>query len=217
MGCCYVVYYFCACTSVYSTQSCYFIYAVSYFCVYIFLWRRIMRNSMFYWTWHLNAGDILRKQERLFWIYCQSSRSLESNFNLNAEIGWRIVSNILQGRCYLCRWNLLNLINPATFVLRYFQQFSPSSSFVGLFCGSSLQISLRLHIFWCKQTPLSLEINTRQAKLRDFVEKIVKAKLGMNFPLIMHGAALLYEVGDDLDQDMVANYTANLEKVCLSR
>ncbi|KAL4013263.1 SUMO-activating enzyme subunit 2 [Cucumis melo var. makuwa] len=65
----------------------------------------------------------------------------------------------------------------------------------------------------CSETPLSLEINTHRAKLRDFVEKIVTAKLGMNFPLIMHGAALLYEVGDDLDEDMVANYTANLEKV----
>ncbi|CAK9326473.1 unnamed protein product [Citrullus colocynthis] len=65
----------------------------------------------------------------------------------------------------------------------------------------------------CSETPLSLEINTHSAKLRDLVEKIVKAKLGMNFPLIMHGAALLYEVGDDLDEDMVANYNANLEKV----
>ncbi|XP_059449396.1 SUMO-activating enzyme subunit 2 [Corylus avellana] len=65
----------------------------------------------------------------------------------------------------------------------------------------------------CSETPLTLEINTNRAKLRDFVEKIVKAKLGMYFPLIMHGAALLYEVGDDLDEDMVANYAANLEKV----
>ncbi|XP_022986476.1 SUMO-activating enzyme subunit 2-like isoform X1 [Cucurbita maxima] len=65
----------------------------------------------------------------------------------------------------------------------------------------------------CSETPLSLEINTHKAKLRDFVEKIVKVKLGMNFPLIMHGSALLYEVGDDLDEDMVANYAANLEKV----
>ncbi|GMY05726.1 SUMO-activating enzyme subunit 2 [Fagus crenata] len=65
----------------------------------------------------------------------------------------------------------------------------------------------------CSETPLTLEINTHRAKLRDFVEKIVKAKLGMCFPLIMHGAALLYEVGDDLDEDMVANYAANLEKV----
>nr|ASL68817.1 SUMO-activating enzyme [Litchi chinensis] len=65
----------------------------------------------------------------------------------------------------------------------------------------------------CSETPLSLEINTHHTKLRDFVEKIVKAKLGMNFPLIMHGANLLYEVGDDLDEAMVKNYTANLEKV----
>lgn len=65
----------------------------------------------------------------------------------------------------------------------------------------------------CKQTPLSLEINTHRAKLRDFVEKIVKAMLGMSLPLIMHGSALLYEVGDDLDEEMVANYAANLDKV----
>ncbi|KAI5683820.1 hypothetical protein M9H77_05048 [Catharanthus roseus] len=65
----------------------------------------------------------------------------------------------------------------------------------------------------CSETPLSLEINTRRSKLRDFVEKIVKPKLGMNLPLIMHGSTLLYEVGDDLEEDMVANYAANLEKV----
>ncbi|KAL5790988.1 hypothetical protein ACOSQ2_005876 [Xanthoceras sorbifolium] len=65
----------------------------------------------------------------------------------------------------------------------------------------------------CSETPLSLEINTNRSKLRDVVEKVVKAKLGMNFPLIMHGANLLYEVGDDLDEVMVANYAANLEKV----
>ncbi|KAF8410551.1 hypothetical protein HHK36_003082 [Tetracentron sinense] len=65
----------------------------------------------------------------------------------------------------------------------------------------------------CSETPLSLEINTYRSKLRDFVEKIVKAKLGMNMPLIMHGSALLYEVGDDLEEDMVANYAANFDKV----
>ncbi|KDP41752.1 hypothetical protein JCGZ_26770 [Jatropha curcas] len=65
----------------------------------------------------------------------------------------------------------------------------------------------------CSESPLLLEINTLQAKLRDFVDKIVKAKLGMNSPLIMHGSTLLYEVGDDLEEDMEANYTANLEKV----
>ncbi|KAI3434307.1 uncharacterized protein J3R85_006564 [Psidium guajava] len=65
----------------------------------------------------------------------------------------------------------------------------------------------------CSETPLSLEINTQKSTLRDFVDKIVKAKLGMNLPLITHGSALLYEVGDDLEEDMVANYAANLEKV----
>ncbi|XP_010251621.1 PREDICTED: SUMO-activating enzyme subunit 2 [Nelumbo nucifera] len=65
----------------------------------------------------------------------------------------------------------------------------------------------------CSETPLLLEVNTHRSKLRDFVEKIVKAKLGMNLPLIMHGSTLLYEVGDDLDEDMVANYSSNLEKV----
>ncbi|KAF8088086.1 hypothetical protein N665_0554s0016 [Sinapis alba] len=64
----------------------------------------------------------------------------------------------------------------------------------------------------CSKTPLVLEINTQKSKLRDLVDKIVKAKLGMNLPLIMHGASLLYEVGDDLDDIMVANYNANLEK-----
>ncbi|KAA8535571.1 hypothetical protein F0562_030574 [Nyssa sinensis] len=29
----------------------------------------------------------------------------------------------------------------------------------------------------------------------------------------MHGSALLYEVGDDLEEDMAANYAANLDKV----
>ncbi|XVF45338.1 hypothetical protein PTKIN_Ptkin02bG0198000 [Pterospermum kingtungense] len=64
----------------------------------------------------------------------------------------------------------------------------------------------------CSETPLSLEVNTHRCKLRDFVEKIVKAKLGMNFPLIMQGASILYEVGEDLEEDMVAIYAANLEK-----
>lgn len=65
----------------------------------------------------------------------------------------------------------------------------------------------------CSETPLSLEVNTQRAKLRDVVEKIVKSKLGMNLPLITHGSGLLYEVGDDLEPDEVANYEANLEKV----
>ncbi|XP_039046763.1 SUMO-activating enzyme subunit 2-like [Hibiscus syriacus] len=41
--------------------------------------------------------------------------------------------------------------------------------------------------------------------------EIVKARLGMNFPLLMR-ATILYEVGEDLEEDMVAVYAANLEK-----
>ncbi|KAE8728979.1 SUMO-activating enzyme subunit 2 [Hibiscus syriacus] len=55
------------------------------------------------------------------------------------------------------------------------------------------------------------EVNTHRFKLRDVVEKIVKARLGMNFPLLMR-ATILYEVGEDLEEDMVAVYAANLEK-----
>ncbi|CAL0303563.1 unnamed protein product [Lupinus luteus] len=61
-------------------------------------------------------------------------------------------------------------------------------------------------------TPLSLEINTNRSKLKDLVEKIVKAKLGMNLPLIMNASSLLYEAGD-VEDDMIAIYEANLEKV----
>ncbi|KAJ0680622.1 putative THIF-type NAD/FAD binding, ubiquitin-activating enzyme, SCCH domain-containing protein [Helianthus annuus] len=65
----------------------------------------------------------------------------------------------------------------------------------------------------CSETPLLLEVNTNRAKLRDLVEKVVTSKLGMSLPLIAHGSGLLYEVGDDLGKDEVANYEANLEKV----
>nr|KYP41709.1 SUMO-activating enzyme subunit 2 [Cajanus cajan] len=64
----------------------------------------------------------------------------------------------------------------------------------------------------CSETPLSLEINTNRSKLKDLVEKIVKAKLGMNLPLIMCASNLLYEAGD-VEEDMIAIYEANLEKV----
>lgn len=36
----------------------------------------------------------------------------------------------------------------------------------------------------------------------------------MSFPLIMQGATLIFEVGDDLEEDVAANYALNLDKVC---
>ncbi|KAL9244990.1 hypothetical protein vseg_018701 [Gypsophila vaccaria] len=67
--------------------------------------------------------------------------------------------------------------------------------------------------FVCSKTPLTLEVDTSRTKFREFIDKIVRAKLGMNLPIVMHGLSLLYEVGDDLDEDMIRNYEANLEKV----
>ena len=63
------------------------------------------------------------------------------------------------------------------------------------------------------QTPLLLELNTRRAKLIDIIEKIVKPKLGMSAPSIMHGMDVLYETGDDLDEHLLASYAANADKV----
>lgn len=66
------------------------------------------------------------------------------------------------------------------------------------------------------QTPLLLEINTNGAKLSDIIEKIVKPKLGMSAPTIMHGTDILYETGDDLDEDLLASYAAKADKVTFS-
>ncbi|CAJ2657445.1 SUMO-activating enzyme subunit 2 [Trifolium pratense] len=64
----------------------------------------------------------------------------------------------------------------------------------------------------CSESPVLLEINTNHSKLKDVVEKIIKAKLGMSLPLVMNASNLLYEAGD-IEEDMVAIYNANLEKV----
>ncbi|WOK93585.1 SUMO-activating enzyme subunit 2-like [Canna indica] len=65
----------------------------------------------------------------------------------------------------------------------------------------------------CSETPLLLEVNTRTSTLWDFIDKIVKNKLGMSFPLIMQGTTLIFEGGDDLEEDVAANYALNLDKV----
>lgn len=64
-----------------------------------------------------------------------------------------------------------------------------------------------------QQTPLVLEANTKTTKLREVVEKVIKNKLGMNLPLIMVGATLVFEDGEDLEEDEIANYALNLDKV----
>ncbi|KNA08593.1 hypothetical protein SOVF_161210 [Spinacia oleracea] len=67
--------------------------------------------------------------------------------------------------------------------------------------------------FVCSKTPLTLEVNAPHTKFRDFIEKVVRAKLGMNLPTVMKGHFLLYEDGNDLDEDERQKYEANLEKV----
>lgn len=79
--------------------------------------------------------------------------------------------------------------------------------------GFSIRDVINLLTSFVYQTPLLLEVNTSTTKLRDVIDKIVKSKLGMNLPLVMKGSSLIYEEGDDLDDDMVATYAINLDKV----
>ncbi|XP_072960935.1 SUMO-activating enzyme subunit 2-like [Typha angustifolia] len=65
----------------------------------------------------------------------------------------------------------------------------------------------------CSKTPLLLEVNTYTTTLRDVVEKIVKSKLGMNLPLVMQSSTLIFEDGDDLEENVAAIYALNLDKV----
>ncbi|TVU38184.1 hypothetical protein EJB05_11540 [Eragrostis curvula] len=63
------------------------------------------------------------------------------------------------------------------------------------------------------QTPLVLEVNTKKTKLREVIDKVIKSKLGMNLPSVMIGSTLIFEDGDDLEEDEAANYALNLDKV----
>lgn len=58
-----------------------------------------------------------------------------------------------------------------------------------------------------------LELNTATATMREVLEKVVKRKLGVSDPVIMQGSNLLHESGEDIEEDMVAYYTALLDKV----
>ena len=58
-----------------------------------------------------------------------------------------------------------------------------------------------------------MELNTTTATMKDVLEKVVTRKLGVSDPVIMHGASLLYETGEDLEEDMAAHYASLLDKV----
>ncbi|CAK9215924.1 unnamed protein product [Sphagnum troendelagicum] len=68
------------------------------------------------------------------------------------------------------------------------------------------------HCYVCSETPLVLEVNTVTATMRDVIEKVLKRKLGVDSPVIMQGSSLLYETGDDLEEDMAAHYASLLNK-----
>ncbi|RCV13761.1 hypothetical protein SETIT_2G371700v2 [Setaria italica] len=65
----------------------------------------------------------------------------------------------------------------------------------------------------CSETPLVLEVNTKTTKLREVIDKVIKSKLGMNLPLVMVGATLVFEDGEGLEPDEAENYALNLDKV----
>ncbi|KAH8972786.1 hypothetical protein BDL97_01G010100 [Sphagnum fallax] len=68
------------------------------------------------------------------------------------------------------------------------------------------------HCYVCSETPLVLEVNTVTATMKDVIEKVLKRKLGIDSPVIMQGSSLLYETGDDLEEDMAAHYASLLNK-----
>ncbi|XP_002992493.2 SUMO-activating enzyme subunit 2 [Selaginella moellendorffii] len=65
----------------------------------------------------------------------------------------------------------------------------------------------------CSNTPLILEVNTGHTKLKDVIDRILRTKLGVSSPVIMHGTSLLFETGDDLGKEEIQLYTSNSEKV----
>ena len=51
----------------------------------------------------------------------------------------------------------------------------------------------------------SLQIDTNETSLDDLLKKILKAKLGFNSPTIAIGHDIIYEEGDDCDEELQDN------------
>ncbi|CAI5470384.1 unnamed protein product [Closterium sp. Yama58-4] len=64
----------------------------------------------------------------------------------------------------------------------------------------------------CSRTPLVLEVNTKTATLADVVEGVVRRQLSATQPMVMVGSGLVYEEGEDLEEDEVLRYRKNLSK-----
>lgn len=57
----------------------------------------------------------------------------------------------------------------------------------------------------CGASQLTLILDTTQTTLARLVDKVLKGKLGFNAPSISQGANILYEEGDDADEDLQDN------------
>eukprot|EP00897_Mesotaenium_endlicherianum_P009495 jgi/Mesen1/8574/ME000497S07985 len=53
----------------------------------------------------------------------------------------------------------------------------------------------------CSDTPLLLEVNTLTAKLGQLVEKVVRARLGVSSPFVMHGSSVLETFDEEKEPD----------------
>lgn len=60
---------------------------------------------------------------------------------------------------------------------------------------------------------LVLELNIVMVIMREVIEKVVKCKLGVMDFVIMQGVIFLYEVGEDIEEDMVVYYRVFFDKV----
>eukprot|EP00850_Spirogloea_muscicola_P001306 SM000005S17103 [mRNA] locus=s5:166969:171210:- [translate_table: standard] len=67
--------------------------------------------------------------------------------------------------------------------------------------------------FVCSDTPLFLEMNCNVTTLAKVLAIVIRGKMGVNSPMVMHGDSVLYETGDDLEKDEVERYEANAQKL----
>eukprot|EP00850_Spirogloea_muscicola_P016754 SM000138S00061 [mRNA] locus=s138:354795:359010:+ [translate_table: standard] len=67
--------------------------------------------------------------------------------------------------------------------------------------------------FVCSDIPLFLETDCNVTTLAKVLAVVIRGKMGVNSPMVMHGDSVLYETGDDLEKDEVERYEANAQKL----
>lgn len=66
--------------------------------------------------------------------------------------------------------------------------------------------------FVCGKSELTLQIDVEKTTLDTLVTKVIKSKLGFNEPMISMGSNILYEEGEDCDEDLKDNLPLLLAK-----